>query len=298
VAVIAALLGLQWLAARQQDPWALAACAVAFAFTGLPLYALMHEGMHHSLLRSERANDALGFLLSALFPGPFTFLKGCHLGHHKRNRTDAELFDGFYPHDNPTKKRVFFYSMFLGLFWVVIPIATLLLLIAPRLMMSRLIQDDPTASAMVNGIPRRYLNRIRLESLGVVLVQGAMFWGLGLHWVSYVALYGAYALCWSSQNYITHAYSPRDILNGAFNLRVNKLFSFWVLHFNWHLAHHQHPAVPWLYLPQLDDPTRQNPAYWWAFVRFWRGPKPCTEPPPKAPGRAGHFLPPDPPDPS
>jgi fatty acid desaturase len=289
ILILGALLSLHWAAAQQTSIWGLLGCAVAFALTGLPLYALMHEAMHHTLHRNERINNAVGFLLSALFPGPFTFLKNCHLGHHRRNRTDAELFDGFYPHDNPTKKRAFFYTMYLGVFWLMVPIAALILLFFPRLMMTQLVQDAPAAAAMVNGIPKKYLLRIRLESFGMIAVQCLIFWGLGLTWASYLTLYAAYGFCWSSQNYITHARSPRDIINGAFNLRVNKIFSLFILHFNWHLAHHQHPAVPWLYLPHLDDPNRQNPKYWWAFVRFWRGPTLCTEPAPKPPGKQGQF---------
>jgi len=67
------------------------------------------------------------------------------------------------------------------------------------------------------------------------------------------------------------------VLDGAHNLRAARFYEVLLLHFNWHLAHHQHPRVPWLYLPRYDDASRVRPGYLTAFLRFWRGPQP-TEP--------------------
>lgn len=288
-AVGGAMVGLLWATQQQTSAWGVALCAAGFALTGLPLYALMHEAMHRTLHPSVTVNDAAGFALSALFPGAFTFLRSCHLGHHRRNRTDAELFDGFYPHESAAKKRLTFYALYLGLFWLMVPLATLALLVWPQLMMAHLVQDAPPAAAMANGIPQRHIRRIRWEAAGAVALQALLIWALGLSWWAWAAAYGAYGLCWSSQNYITHAGSPRHVLNGAFNLRAHRLFSLWVLNFNWHLAHHQHPAVPWVHLPHLDDPDRARPSYLWAFIRFWRGPTVCTEPPPQPLSKPGGF---------
>lgn len=283
--IVGSMLGLMWGASGARG-WGLLAYAVPFALLGLPLYTLMHETFHRCFHSHQVVNDVYGVLLSAIFPGPFSFMRMTHAGHHGRNRTDVELFDGYYPEDNLLWKFGTYYYLFLGGFWGMLPLVVFLILVYPPALYSHFIQNMPESAAMVNGVPKRLIWRIRLECLAIVGVQVGMFWLAGWDWVSYLALYGAYAFCWSSQNYITHSGSPRHVLNGAFNLRVNPIYSALILHFNWHLAHHQHPSVPWLYLPQYNDPSRERPSYLWAWVRQWRGPQPCTEPCPRERGRA------------
>ncbi|GEM_PF-293397 len=257
------------------------ALGALFALIGLPLYSLMHEGMHRCLHPNNRVNDLLGAALSALFPGPFSFLRATHTGHHRRNRTDAEMFDSYYPGQGKWRKRIQFYLVYTGLFWLSLPIATLLVLIWPAALRSRLIQDAPAVSAMVNSVPTRFVRRVRTEAAIVVGVHLLLILVVGVHWTTWLLLYGMLGVLWSSQNYITHAFAPRHVMNGAYNLAAPKIWSLWLLNFNWHLAHHQHPAVPWIHLPQLGDPTRDNPSYIGTFIRFWRGPQPATEPSPK-----------------
>lgn len=278
--IVAAALGLQWLAARASAWPGLLAIGVVYSFLFLPQYSLIHEAEHRVFHSRERINDGFGVLLAAFFPGSFTFLRACHLGHHRRNRSDAEMFDLYYPTDNLAWKRAYFYFLYLGGFWLAVPVATVVLIVWPGLLRKQLVQDSPSASAMVNGLPKPFLQRIRLECLGVVLFHGALFVALDLRLTSYLLLYALAGLNWSAQQYVTHADSPRHVLNGAHNLEASPLYEKLLLHFNWHLAHHQHPKVPWNHLPRFDDPTRVRPGYLTAFLRFWRGPRPCTEPPP------------------
>jgi fatty acid desaturase len=281
-AITTALLTCQWLAARATTGGSVLLVGVVFAFLFLPLYSLLHEAEHGTLHGNLTVNDGVGFFLAALFPGPFTFLRACHLGHHRRNRSDAEMFDLYYPHESLWRKRVTFYLLYLGGFWATVPAATLLLLLYPRSLRGQLVQDAPAAAAMVNGVNPRYLRRIRLESLFVVGLHTLLYWALDLNAGSFVSLYALAALSWSSQQYVTHAHAPRDVVNGAHNLKAHPLYGALLLNFNWHLAHHQHPAVPWLYLPRFDDPTRLRPGYLRAFLRFWRGPQPTAAPEEKA----------------
>ncbi len=275
-------IGLHALAARYHDSgWALLGIAALFGLAYLPLYTLMHETFHRTFHSDRRVNDAFGVALSALFPGPFTLMRFTHAGHHGRNRTDAEWFDGYYPSEGPWRKRVMFYTLYLGGFWLSLPLVTLICLVWPRLLASRLVQDAPETAAMINGVPKRYMQRIRAECLGIVLLHVALFVALDATFTSYLCLYAAFAFSWSSQNYITHAWTPRDVLNGAHNLKANPLYAALLLHFNWHLAHHQHPSVPWLHLPKLNDPERERPPYLLSWLRFWRGPQESTEPPPR-----------------
>ena len=278
-AIIATGTLLQVLAAGQSSRAGILALGVLFSFLYLPLYSLLHEAEHRVFHARGRLNDAAGVVLAVFFPGSFTFLRACHLGHHRRNRSDAEMFDLYYPTDRLWCKRAYFYFLYLGGFWLAVPLATLALVVWPRLLRSSLVQDAPSAAAMVNGLPPGYLHRIRGECAAVLLVHVSIFVALGRP-ISYLVLYGLYGLNWSAQQYVTHAASPRHVLDGAHNLRAHWLYEKLLLHFNWHLAHHQHPRVPWTELPAHDDPTRVRPGYLGAFVRFWRGPQPCSEPAP------------------
>jgi fatty acid desaturase len=270
---------LQWAASRAQSVGAWLACAVAFSFLFLPLYSLLHEAEHRVFHPRPWVNEACGTLLAAFFPGPFSFLRACHLGHHRRNRSDAEMFDLYYPSHNVWRRRVIFYLLYIGGFWLLVPVAMGLILLWPSAIRSQLVKE-PSAVAMVNGIPESFMRRIRLECLGVVLLHVALVYGLELSPGRYLVLYALYGLNWSAQQYVTHADSPRHVLNGAHNLKAHRLYELLLLHFNWHLAHHQHPRVPWLYLPRYDDASRVRPGYLTAFLRFWRGPQPTSEPAP------------------
>jgi fatty acid desaturase len=273
LAVVVAGIGLQVLASRQQHPLAVVGIGVAFSFVYLPLYSLLHEAEHRVLLRNRAINDALGVFLAAFFPGSFTFLRACHLGHHRRNRSDAEMFDLYYPGDSLAKKRVTFYALYLGAFWLTVPLATILLVFWPPLLRSQLVQDAPTAAAMLNGVPRGWVRRIRLECAAVILLHAGLIVGLELTPSTYLILYLLYGLNWSAQQYVTHAGSPRHVQNGAHNLKAHPLYETLLLNFNWHLAHHQHAGVPWIHLPRYDDTSRVRPGYLSAFIRFWRGPR-------------------------
>jgi fatty acid desaturase len=249
----------------------LAGVLLASSFVILPLYSLMHE-CEHSVFHSNRIiNEVCGVLLSALFPGSFAFLRGCHLGHHKRNRSESERFEIIEEGQSAWKKRAFFYFVYLGGFWLSVPAAMLLLLIYPQLLAGRMLQSSVPVRAMLNGLPERMFLRIRLECAGVIAFHASLIFLFNFDW-RYALFLAASGINWSAQQYIAHAHSPLDVLNGAHNLRASALYEKWLLHFNWHLAHHQNPAVSWLYLPGLNDDTRERPPYARSFFRFWRGP--------------------------
>lgn len=278
VAIISGGIALQWAASRATSVLGVAACGVAFAFLFLPLYSLLHESEHRVFHRDARLNDAAGVVLAIFFPGPFTFLRACHLGHHRRNRSESERFDLYYPGESLFRRRLEFYFLYLGGFWLMVPLAAVVFVVWPSLMRSSLVQNAPDAAAMVNGVPKSFIRRIRVESLAVVVIHGAIILGLGLNPLIYALLYGLYGLCWSAQQYVTHAGSPRDALDGAHNLKAVRLYELLLLNFNWHLAHHQRPKLSWNHLPRFDDPRRVRPGYLTAFVKFWVGPRLAERP--------------------
>jgi fatty acid desaturase len=115
---------------------------------------------------------------------------------------------------------------------------------------------------------------IRLETVMSALVQGAMVIGLDLTLLGWGCCYAAFAVNWSALQYADHAWSPLDVREGAWNLRVNPLVRLVFLNYHHHLAHHRHPKVPWIHLPQLVDPAAPRPRFIHVWLQMWRGPRP------------------------
>lgn len=272
---------LQFAAARAEPGWITALLALAHGLLLCPSYTLLHDCEHRSFHADRRLNDAAGQLLAWLFPCSFTFLRTTHLGHHKRNRSDGELFDLYYPDESRAWKTFRFYWLYVGFFWTLVPLGALAVALWPPVLKSALVHRDPSSAAMADGLGPRHLPAIRVEVLGALLAHAVAFWALDLRWWSWGALYAGWAFCWSSTNYLAHAFSDRDTLSGAFNLSLPRWAELGLLHFNWHLAHHQHPAVSWIHLPRLGDPSRPPVPYARAWLRFWRGPRRVTQPSPR-----------------
>jgi fatty acid desaturase len=93
-------------------------------------------------------------------------------------------------------------------------------------------------------------------------------------------MYAAHALSWSSQNYVNHAFSPRDIINGAHNHRMNPLIQLLHLNFNIHLVHHQKPRLPWIHLRAFMEHSPERISFYRNYLRLWKGPVLTHEPSP------------------
>jgi len=89
-----------------------------------------------------------------------------------------------------------------------------------------------------------------------------------LHWAATLAGFG---VMWSAMQYVHHFGTSRDVLTGARNLRSWRWLDAVWLHHNWHLRHHQHPTLPWIYLPRGPEETRTHIIS--AYARMWRGPQ-------------------------
>ena len=90
VGAIGAATGLLWIASHT-DSWVWYGVAiVAFSFVNNTNFSLLHEAVHGIFHPNHRVNEWTGRLLAAYFPTGFTTQRIAHLGHHRRNRTDAE----------------------------------------------------------------------------------------------------------------------------------------------------------------------------------------------------------------
>lgn len=286
IGVSAVITALLWLASHAETWLTLGLSGVAFSYVMLTDYALLHDATHNSLHPDARWNRWLGFVAGVWFPVPFSMVHYTHRSHHRFNRTDAEMFDLYYPTDNRWLKYIQWYAILGGLFWPLVPLGALFIAITPRWLRKQLLANADPARGLyyICRIPTDVVRRIRWETLGILVAFSCLFWALQLRWSGVLVCYACFSFNWSTRQYITHAFSPRDVVEGAFNLRHHWLMDWLLLHGPWDLNHHRHPEVSWYYLPQLDSggaPTRSYVRQYW---RQWRGPQPAAEQSP-APGQ-------------
>jgi fatty acid desaturase len=279
--VIAADGALLWTASHASSWWLIAIAAVVFSYTNNTAYSLLHECVHGKLHPSRAVNEWGGRLLAACFPTGLTFHRLCHLGHHRRNRTEAERFDYYTADDNRFVKFVQWYGILTGCYWLIPPLGCVLMLVTPRALLRRVVQtgpDDQTGTAaMLGGVVEAMGVKMRAEILLSIAVQAIAWVALDLSWVGWLACYAAFAVNWSALQYADHAWSELDVENGAWNLSVGRTVQYIFLNYHHHLAHHQHPHVPWIHLGRFVDATTPRPSFLRIYLSMWAGPRPLPE---------------------
>lgn len=280
VAAGSAALVLLWLASHTDAIALRIGAAIAFSFVNNTLFSLMHEAVHGIFHARRTVNESFGRLAAAFFPTGLGFQRICHLGHHRRNRSDAELFDYVRPGDNRLMKFLQWYGILTGVYWLLSPLAALTYLLSPRLLGfsvrlgGKKLADQTSAAAMLSGFKNAPARTIRLEILLSFLLQAAFFLALDLSVAGWATCYAAFALNWSSLQYADHAWSVRDVHDGAWNLEVNPLVRYLFLNYHHHLAHHRHPNVSWLHLGKHVDPRDERPSFLAIYLKMWLGPRP------------------------
>jgi fatty acid desaturase len=265
---------LLYAASRATSLASVIACGLLFAVNMIPIYSLIHEAEHNMLLPRPWWNDLLGRWLCTLFVVSFTFFKHCHLRHHRKNRTDIEMWDLYLQPQDKWKRRGNLYLMMSGLGYLSLWLSVLLFALAPSLVYCGFFQRHTEIAGFLEGSNRgRKLAAIRTESWVVLLFQAAMIWGLQLRLSSWLILFVIHGFVWSSQNYVNHAFSPRDIVNGAHNLKMPLLLKPIYLNFNLHLAHHQNPRIPWSHLPNFLPEGSARISFFRNYLRLWTGPR-------------------------
>jgi fatty acid desaturase len=203
-----------------------------------------------------------------------------HLGHHRRNRTDEELYDYYLPTQSKSSKTFSIYAGNLfGLYWFCIPLSNLIYLLCPWLYSSKWFVEGPARALgfelFVREIAQLPNLRIWLECALAFAYQFLVWMLLDLNWQGWLLCYWAFAVHWSALQYVDHAWSPRDVINGAWNLKVLPITSAIALNYHYHLAHHRHPQVPWPYLPGLVEETDPRPTFWSIYFSLWGGARPA-----------------------
>jgi fatty acid desaturase len=280
IGVFVAALALLWLASRVTSWLAVCGVGIVYSYLLLTNYALLHEASHGNLQTSARRNYFLGLLAGLLFPMPFTLMRSTHQGHHDYNRTDVEMFDLYYPNDNRIIKYIRWYGILCGFFWPLVPLGAVIFSISPAAMRNRIFGRFKPRGYLLHGIRDVAVWSVRLETLFIIAFFAALFWLLDLRWQNTLIIYGCFAFNWSTRQYIGHAFTKRDVVEGAWNLRHNRFMSALLLHGEYDLNHHRHPEISWYSLPRLSPLDAQQPKYFGQYWRQWLGPRLATEPAP------------------
>jgi fatty acid desaturase len=281
VSVQAIAISLLWTGAHSAL-WLAVPCAFAFSYLLLTNYALLHEAAHDHLHSDPVGNAFLGALAGCLFPASLSMVRVTHAIHHCYNRTDEEIFDLYNPGDNMLLKYVQWYTPLLGFFWFLVPAGSVLFGLFPELLRTRLARISTTTKFMHEHFNRAAVFRIRVELVFAAAYWLTLGWALHLDLATMALFYGCFAFNWSTRQYVTHAYTRRDVVNGALNLRVSPIMAAILLNGHWDLVHHQKPWLPWSALPAAGRSSAPSVRYITQYLRMWRhGLLPATEPAPK-----------------
>jgi len=279
IAIIPSIWAALWTASHLSLLWGLLA-ALLFTLVNNTMFSMMHEAVHGSFSNNVIRNDMLGRLCAIFFPTSFSLQRAAHLGHHRRNRTDQDLYDYYLPQQSKTMRNLQLYAGNLfGLYWFCIPLSNLIYVFTPWLYTSKWFIEGPARQLgfepYIKDIAEQGVWKIWLECLSALVYQVVIYIALDLNWQGWLLCHWMFALYWSALQYVDHAWSERDIINGAWNLRVSPPVRWLALNYHCHLAHHQHPQVPWLYLPRLIDKGEKQPSFWAIYFSLWSGVKPA-----------------------
>lgn len=282
-----------WAASHLDLVYALLAIWFFALVNNMP-FALMHEAVHGVAADSRPINAFIGMLAGWAFPTSFSMQQEAHIGHHQRNRTDQELYDYYLPDQSPAIRNFWLYAgNLLGLYWWCVFYSNLLYALAPGIYRSRFFVDriatplgfGPYAKDLAALPPLK----VWLEIVLAFAYQGTIFYLLDLNLLAYFVCNMAFALHWSVLQYADHAWSPRDVKNGAWNLQVLPPSRWLALNYHYHLAHHQQPQLPWYELPKHVDKNIPQPSFWRVYFSLWKGVRPA--PPMGAPADTDFLFP-------
>jgi fatty acid desaturase len=266
-------------AARIHSGWSLAGLVLIFGIVMNSVYSIIHEAEHAILFPNRRWNDLAGSFMALFFPAPFHLLRQGHLGHHFRNRSDDEAFDFYFEGDHRLWRFLVLYGILTGCYWLVVVLSNVVFLLFPFAVNKKYWEFDRPSVAFMESLNPSYRRLIQLECLAVILLHSLLVWALHISLWKYALMYFGFGFTWSAMQYVHHYGTERHVTRGARNLRLcEPIDRLWLNH-NWHLAHHEHPTVPWIYLPTLgssEQPAKRG-FLLWSYFQMWRGPKRATE---------------------
>lgn len=271
--------GCLWVASHLAWYWAILAIFLFAHVNNIP-FSMMHEAAHGVAADSKLGNRIIGVMSSWAYPTSFLLQKQAHQGHHERNRTDVDLYDYYLPHQSKFRRNIILYGgNLLGLYYVCVVLSNFVYLIASGFYKSaffkKKVASNLECSHYIADISKLSTLQVWCEIALSFGYQVLLIWLLDLTFWGYVLCVYAFALHWSVLQYADHAWSSRDIKDGAWNLKVLPIFRWLALNYHYHLAHHQHPTVPWYDLPKYVDKQELQPSFWRVYFTLWKGVRPA-----------------------
>lgn len=279
VAQLAAIAFCCAAAARVRNGWELAGLALVFGVVMNSVYSIIHEAEHAILFPNRRCNDAVGAVMALFFPAPFHLIRQGHLGHHFRNRSDDEAFDFYFDGEHRLWRYLVLYGILTGCYWIVVVLGNVVFLFFPFAVDKKYWDFDRPSYAFMESLNPSYRCLIQLECLAVLALHTLIVRTLHIPLWNYAVMYFGFGLTWSAMQYVHHYGTERHVTRGARNLKLwEPIDRLWLNH-NWHLVHHEHPTVPWIYLPSLGDAMRTDGRGFllWSYFKMWRGPRRAKE---------------------
>lgn len=271
---LAAAFSLLTFASRSHSLFLVLPTAIVFAFVMQLGFCLAHETVHRKLHRNRHINLGVGVTLFALFPGSLHFFEVAHLLHHERNRSDDELEDYVLPGENVWVKRAVYFLLISGLFWLLVPLASIVIALFPgkRIRLRPPADDSGVFRRFVQFLTQVRPNRVRRDVLVALLIWAFAIPLLHLRPLALLMCYAAFGFSWASQQYIYHVRTPRHAVLGALDLELWTPLRWLYLNFNYHLTHHLAAWVPWTHLPRIAA-HRPARGYLRTYARLWRPPQ-------------------------
>ena len=261
-------------------PWVVALSVWGFVIANFALFALMHEATHGQAANSRRWNALIGTVCGWAFPQSFTLQRQAHMGHHRRNRSDEDLYDYYLPQQSRWLRNLWLYSgNLLGGYYIGVIWGNLVYVVGQPVFRSRWFREVYAQqlgfAAYVADLLQLPRWRVSVEIVLAFSYQAAVFWWLDLTLMGYGLAMGAFGLYWSALQYVIHAWSARDVRRGAWNLSGLALFQWLQLNYTCHRVHHEQPELPWYRLPAQVPAGDVRPSFWRIYASLWRGVRPA-----------------------
>ncbi len=275
LAAIAACIG---MLTRVAGAWPLVLLAFVFGVVMNSVYSVIHEAEHAMLFSNRRWNEIAGIFMALFFPAPFHLIRQGHLGHHLRNRSDDEAFDFYFEEDHRLWKILVLYGILTGFYYVIVVLSNVVFLVLPFREDKKYWHVDQASVAFMESLNPRYRLAIRLECAAAIALHAGILWLLKIPVGHYLGMYAGFGLMWSAMQYVHHYGTERHVTRGARNLWIWRPLDLLWLNHNWHLTHHSHPSVPWVYLPRTAvEGSSPRGFLLAAYMKMWRGPKLARE---------------------
>jgi fatty acid desaturase len=259
--------------------------AIALALMALMspmLWALVHESIHGLLLPQRAQNRVFGRILAICFGTPLRAVRFGHLRHHRYNRSALgreEIFDA------RTRSHFAAYCFHFVRITFGLYAGEVLLCFAcwlPRAWLRNLLRMSCPEVADKQSAASRIAERellsiaaiaeIRFDAAMIIALYASAFHLYGGYWPLLAGTLIVRAFLASQLDHAPHHGTPLHKRDHALNMIAPRYLQLYILGFNFHRTHHQHPSFPWTTLLREHVVESGDITLLSAVLRQWRGP--------------------------